>query len=214
MSSQLTTKKLHCWVILLLAAAGSATAQEQDLTSHIEAIKTIFQQLDSAAQTCVESSAEQNTSTQPDCAAFATQLEGNILTSYLEHCTVLRNWREELVAQNGDTQSDLDSDDNTLQAMIDVEFTCGEAALLKRTSYVASAYNLTQPSSRNDQSSLQLRQLQNERSNNQLRNSSLHDIENSQQRLSREIQQQWNRIELDNLRQQNARPIDFGTRIQ
>ena len=213
MNREQTGKTLSCWWFILLAASASVSAQNQDINTHISAIKAIFQQLDSAAETCVSSS---NANTPLDCQAFITAMDGDSLADYLQHCSVLNGWRDQVVAQNAGSAAAIENSEETLQGMIDVEFTCGDTALLKRTSFVAAAFEITQsPHYLSSQSAISLLNQQRSQSDyNQLRNSTLNNIENGQQRLRLEIQQQWNRIELENIRQQNTRPIDFGSRIQ
>lgn len=187
---------------LLFLVSAAASAQSEELDSHISEIKEQFQKLDTSAEACLAAEAA--------CQDFLTTLNSE-LPQYLQHCEALREWREQLVTSN--SVDDSSGDAGLAQRLIDVEFTCGEDALIKRTDAVLAAYDKTQgsplqalPALVADTNNREARQ-----AFSQQQNATSQRVSQQQQRLRMEIQQQWQRIQLENVREQNRRPLDFGT---
>lgn len=197
--------------VLLASAAlllpGALPAQSENLATPIGNIKTFFQQLDELAEGCLQNSTA-------DCQSFSESLDQQ-LGVYLTACEPLIAWRDALVEQNA--TEPVSADAATIQQLLDVEFTCGENALVKQTDYVQQAFNKIQsaaePVSASSVATLTLSQNQQRASEQQarMRQSLLGGVQDQNLRLNSEIEAQWRRIEMDNLREQNRRPVDFGT---
>ena len=183
-------------------------AQSSDLDSHISTIKQMFVDIDASAERCVDNELPDN----PDCHAFSDALDREFLSQYLSHCEVLKSWRDELLTDTAAAGLDQDLGASIAQNLIDVEYSCGEDALLKRTEYVLTAYSRTRsPAYRNGVAGIQLgSSAQPGNSAAALSRSLLDSVRSQQYRLDREIQRQWQRIELENLRQQIDNRIDYG----
>jgi hypothetical protein len=205
--------KLSCSAATVLLASatlilpGALQAQSENLATPIANIKTFFQQLDELAEGCLDNDAAY-------CQAFSESLDQQ-LGVYLTACEPLIAWRDALVEQN--TTTPVTADSTTTQQLLDVEFTCGENALVKQTDYVQQAFSKIQtalePVSASSVATLAASQNQQRASEQQarMRQSLLGGVQDQNQRLNSEIELQWRRIELDNLREQNRRPLDFGT---
>lgn len=188
---------------LTLAPVFAQSPELDELDDHVTAIKALFQQMDATAEGCLDDSGQ-------SCQVFLDALDSH-LDQYQQHCQVLRDWRDQLVEEN--TATTAVPETGTARRLIDVEYTCGEDALVKRTAFVLAAYEKTQSGNRTILPAVvadaNQQQTQNEYA--RLRRSLLRDSSAQRQRLDDEIQQQWQRIELENLREQNRRPVDFGT---
>ena len=188
-----------------IAALTCGLLFAQNLDDHVRAVKTLFQEMDDNAEACLNNS-------QASCQNFLDTLD-NRLSRYKQHCSALRSWRDQLVDENGNTDGTASIAPGTAQLLIDVEYTCGEDALVKHTSHVLAAYEKTHSDNSAGLPAVVADAHQRETlaDYERLRRSLLQDSNKQQQRLSNEIQLQWQRIELENLRQQNRRPVDFGT---
>lgn len=205
--------KLSCSAaaVLLASAAlllsGALQAQSENLATPVSNIKTFFQQLDELAEGCLQNNAA-------DCQTFSESLDQQ-LGVYLAACEPLIAWRDALVEQNA--TEPVSADAATTQQLLDVEFACGENALVKQTDYVQQAFSKIQsavePVSASSVATLAARQNQQRASEQQarMRRSLLGGVQDQNQRLNIEIEEQWRRLEMDNLREQNRRPLDFGT---
>ncbi len=187
---------------LFALALPTAQGQTDPLDSHISSIKTQFQQLDASAQACIEDADNA-------CADFLTNLDTE-LPGYLQRCEALLAWREQVVTNN---QDGISSDDTSLaQRLIDVEYTCGEDALIKRTNAVQAAFEKVRnpalgklpPLVAGASNSQAARELQRNR------NTTQQNVEGQRLRLQGEIERQWQRIQLENLREQNRQPKNYN----
>lgn len=170
------------------------------MDARIDAIRELFQELDSSAQQCVEDSAADS------CRSFATTLDETFIPAYLDHCAEIRAWREQLVADVESGDAAIDEDQGLASSLIGAEFSCGEDALAKRTRFAVAAFQKWQRENSNTaQATARLQQPGNSRTNPVPQS-----LQNQQSRLSREIDQQWQRVELENIRQQLRKPIDYG----
>ena len=67
-----------------------------------------------------------------------------MLAGYLGNCEVARSWREEFVAEQAQNSSVTPTQSEALlKHLIDVEYLCGENALIRAAENVLPAYQLT-----------------------------------------------------------------------
>jgi len=179
-------------------SAQEATSTVVD--THIDAIRQLFQELDSSAQHCVEDHEADS------CKSFATTLDESFIPAYLEHCAVIRGWREQLVADAESGAVVVDEDQGLASSLIGAEFSCGENSLARRTRFAVAAFQKWQQENSNTaQDPARYGQ------DGSSRTSPVSQaLQNQQSRLSREIDQQWQRLELENIRQQLRKPINYG----
>lgn len=197
-------KVAGCRVLLSLLGAvsiGSFAADSDTLNTQLDNARTAMAEMDLLAQACIESRQLTDSQTADSCLVFNQALDGELLTSYLQNCRDARAWREDYISSPETGSLDQLETDTALQLMVDIERLCGEGALLKRTRYVAPAYQQTTsiPSGiAGDLEALRQESLTSvERS--QLRQS----LQQQQQRQQQEIQRQFDRLELELIRQQN-----------
>lgn len=141
-------------------------------------------------------------------------INGDFLPRYLELCNELKTWREQLSEESSNNGVDPAQGPKILQQLLDVEFSCGEEALTKRTQFVLSAWTKIRSPSYQGNGIAMPNQNAVDSLNYSMRNSLLNGVDNQQERVRAETQQLWRRLELENIRQQNRRPIDLGTIIQ
>ncbi|MCG8412964.1 MAG: hypothetical protein MI746_01995 [Pseudomonadales bacterium] len=182
---------------------------DPEIDARISVVKDLFVELDAAAETCLDD----GTTSEDSCQAFSDSINGDTIPTYLEHCRVLKEWRDGLVEETQRTGVDPANQERTLGLLIDVEFTCGEEALTKRTQYVLAAFaKIRAPRYLIPDPAIAIRnQRQADNIDYTLRNSLLDGIENQQRHIGGEVQQLWNRLELENLRRQSQRPTSVGT---
>lgn len=190
---------LSCLIpVSTVSAQANTTASE--LATHIDAVKTLFQELDRAARNCVEGATEDS------CHTFASTLDDAFIPAYLSHCKFISEWREQLVAREDSDELDNELNGDLARLLIDAEFTCGEDALAKRTEFTVLAFQTWQEA----HADTSLLAPQYDR-NTSARSSPVPEALQSQQsRLNQEIDRQWQRVELDNIRQQLRKPVDYG----
>ncbi len=186
-------------LVCLLLPCSLASAQTEDLDSHIEQVREQFQQLNLRAEACLDD-------TETACQEFLSALDRE-LPRYLQHCEILRDWREQVVSDF----TDADADAELAQRLIEVEFTCGEDALVKRNNAVLAAYQKTSLIAPGGLATLLADSANNQASQAFSRNQHAvsQDLSQQQQRLRNEIQQQWQRIQLQNVREENRQPQNF-----
>lgn len=181
---------------------------ESEIELHINAVKALLLDLDSAAETCLA----ENNDDADSCQEFSDSINGNTIATYLDHCRSLKDWRDQLVEETQTSGLDGADQERTLNRLIDIEFACGEDAMTTHTRYVVSAFEkIRAPRYTSPGSSVAIRNQQQGGSiDYTLRNSLLDGVETQQRHTERELQQMWNRLELENLRRQSQRPIDVG----
>ena len=168
-----------------------------------------MEQLDQFAVACVNSVQQSPPLQTEPCLAFNEALNGELLTTYIYACREVKSWRDQYVSsQINSPEPDPDANE-TLELMIEIEFLCGEDALLKRTEFIAIAYQqLSNPSSIGlaipngvNQDIKEFRQdLLITRERARLTNS----FQQLQLRQRQETQRQIDRQELELIRQQNV----------
>ncbi len=186
----------------------------QEVDTNLSNIRQLVTELDAIAEFCVlaESPSE-------ECAGFssAIAIDGNFFSQYLEQCRTLKDWRADLAEEIAAEKIEPQVRQQVLQQVMEIEFRCGENALINRIELVLTAWNkIRNPDYSTDsiatilpdQTTINVR---NRLLNDRMRSSLLNGVNSQQQRLQAETQQLWQRLELENIRQRNTRPIDFGT---
>lgn len=202
--------------IAVLALPIFTVAQQSQLSAdtldridqELAAAKQLVSDLDSEAESCMSSEADS-----VECQNFSTLINGDFLPEYLGLCHSLQDWRALLAEETAADGVNPQQGPEILQRLMDVEFNCGEEALTRRTQYVLVAWNkIRSPNYRSDPLATTLpNQYEAEALNFSLRNSLIDGYDNQRERLKLETQRLWQQLELENLRQQSRRPIDFGT---
>lgn len=212
----------HCrqslMVVLGLALAapspGPAVALDANLIEQtLTAVGSHLTSLDRLAEGCLQSASRTTPANDP-CREFIQALDGDALSRYLEHCGVLKSWRDAMAEASVDPDAVVvDDAATTLRQLMNVEYYCGENALLKRTRFVQDAYEKSvRPGTGSgaDYRSL-TRQLLEMRQDELMEAQrlrllqSLQDLQGRQQQESRQLQ---NRQELELLRQQQNRGVN------
>lgn len=138
-----------------------------------------------------------------ECVDFLSAIDGEPVVDYLVQCRRLRQWRDEFIEDNLQAEAS-NSDSDNLQRLMNIEFYCGEGALIIRTEYVASTFaTLNQSATARQQSSLAagIYEYQQLRSLNS-------PAGGTSQRLRDETGRLWQQLELEILRQQQNRTLD------
>ena len=194
---------------LLVIFPATLVAQEPSLDSSVEAAAAALTELDSKAQSCLNS-LDQDTASeaQQRCDEFLQAVDGELLATYLTHCDTLKNWRDESVTE---TAGNDQNDTNSLELLVGIEFACGENALQKRTQFVVDTFALLQEDQiqerrANAAMSRRLAELEFQSISNQQRRLLQDSIQQQQLRSQLETQQQWNDVENELIRQQIRNP--------
>jgi len=188
------------FALLLICHAISSTAQSAldtdpaiDLDTQITAAKSYLMRLDESARLCLVDSSDSEA-----CKEFRESISTAQLSIYQALCEPLVIWREQLVSNNA-ASHDENGAQLTLTRLLDVEFACGNKALINRTQYVAQAYAAIQNGSRQPGLGIASNGLnQTERDSYNLRQSVINSVDQSQNRLQRETDLQWRRLEIEN----------------
>jgi hypothetical protein len=148
---------------------------------------------------------------QTNCTEFLRLMAGESLGNYLSHCQELKTWRDDFVA-TAVNNAELPRNTTQLQRLIDVEYNCGEGALLKRSKSLVAAFTLVRSSQNHNplQAQQSVRQRRYEGQSKPLDDALLEAHTRQQQRLNNETQQLWNQLEHENLRQQIDNSVDYG----
>ena len=180
-------------VSLAQPALDLATDPDLNLDNQIAAAKTYLESLDEAARLCLADTRDSEA-----CEEFRQAISTEQLSSYQAVCEPLATWRERLVSNSAVT-IDEDSAQLTLTRLLDVEFACGNKALVNRTEYVAQAFAAIQYRSRQAGLGIASSGLnQTERDSYNLRQSVINSVDQSRNRLQQETDLQWRRLELEN----------------
>ena len=183
-------------------AVGAEAAIEEQLAS----TRAVVQELDRMAGNCLNSS--EALSVNSACQDFNEALNGDMLASYIENCQQAKAWREEFVSNQSQSDKQVVDTGESLEKMVAIEYLCGEDALLKRTEFVALAYQrINNPGaaalSANENNNRQYRELRQELLLSRERNQLLQTFQQQQQRQRSETQRQFDQRELELIRQQN-----------
>lgn len=176
-----------------VAQPVSSLESDTELDTQIISAKSFLVRLDESARLCL-----QGTRDSEACEAFRESVSTEQLSIYQALCEPLVTWREQLVSEN-DVSNDKSSAQLTLTRLLDVEFACGNKALVNRTQYVAQAFAAIQYGSRQAGLGIASSSLnQTERDSYNLRQSVINSVDQSRTRLQRETDLQWRRLELEN----------------
>jgi hypothetical protein len=164
-----------------------------DLDTKITAVKSYLVHLDELARLCLVDSRDSKA-----CKEFRESISTAQLSIYQALCAPLVIWREQLVSNNATSHDENDAQ-LTLTRLLDVEFACGNKALVNRTQYVAEAFAAIQYGSRKPGLGIASGGLnQTERDSYNLRQSVINSVDQSRNRLQRETDLQWRRLEIEN----------------
>ena len=201
--------------IILFALASFycsyALSQEIDFQNSIDTSSEALITLDLKANDCLQA-LDSNDKPQATCNDFLSSLDGELISGYLEQCSLLKDWRDDYIDQSVASPPNADNGDNDemLRRLIAIEYTCGENSLRSRTQFVVIAFNRLRSNSAISASpgtsaTTISRQL-NENRFNSLENRErerLQDAMRSQQdRSQRESNQQFNDLANELIRQQ------------
>jgi len=212
---------------LSVGSPGSIAAENISLQQQIDTVSQLLVQLDALAESCLNSTQNQAdplAASEPaipaieeassPCGQFLEAIDGATVNSYLQHCNTLKSWRDNYVSTTGGANIAQEHSADTLRLMVGVEYNCGESALLKRTNFVAKAFEaanqrntlLQSLSSANAASRYRLGEfaLQNRLDDN--RRSMLRAVQQEYQRQLQQTRDQFNRLENELIRQQINRP--------
>ena len=164
-----------------------------DLDTQITAAKSYLVHLDELARLCLVDSRDSEA-----CKEFRESISTAQLPIYQALCEPLVIWREQLVSKNA-ASHDENGAQLTLTRLLDVEFACGNKALVNRTQYVAEAFAAIQYGSQQTGSGYAPSGLnQTERDSYNMRQSVINSVDQSRNRLQRETDLQWRRLEIEN----------------
>ena len=205
-AASISISKLLAVALLLPGLASFSQAQQVlDLDTQISESKAYLLTLDESARACLDDSIDSDS-----CEQFRQAISTEQLSAYQALCAPLMTWREQLIMNNNDASAEA-SAELTLQRLLDVEFACGDKALVTRTEHVASAFAFIQNApSANGQfySSGTLSRV--ERDSFYQRQSVSESVDQNRTRLQRETDLQWRRLELENaLRLQQQLQVDL-----
>lgn|GEM_PF-1998637 len=180
-------------------------AAEPELDTYIPLVQQYFLTLDHQADLCLENNQPERTESDA-CQTFLAMIDGQETASYLDMCRALRNWRTSFIEELANSDFSIDSNPANLDQSLSLnrlaqtEYYCGEDALRSRTNHVHSAFNLLRQNEVriSTGSTTAIHGLP---ANGGLR--AIHD------RLQREIDQQWQNLQMENLRQQSRQPMEF-----
>lgn len=117
------------------------TTASSELTDHVDGANQVLAELDDKALTCMNSfNLNLGEAAALLCDEFMRAIDGELMASYLDHCAVLKTWRDRFV-EDSQQASNVLTDEDALKLMVAIEYSCGENALRKRTTHVVNAFN-------------------------------------------------------------------------
>lgn len=119
-----------------------ALSQEIDFQNSIDTSSEALITLDLKANDCLQA-LDSNDKPQATCNDFLSSLDGELISGYLEQCSLLKDWRDDYIDQSVASPPNADNGDNDemLRRLIAIEYTCGENSLRSRTQFVVIAFN-------------------------------------------------------------------------
>ena len=198
--------------LLVFIPMHKVSAAENQIALQLSNTRTVMQQLDQIAGLCIDSeqpaSSSQNTSQNMPCEEFREALNGEALETYIDNCRTIKTWRDQFVSSQSDNAAPVVDTDESLELMIAAEFLCGEDALLKRTEFIALAYQQLNNTNRPGLplvggTSRQLREFRQDLLISRERERLMDTFQQQQLRQQQETQRQIDRQELEFIRQQN-----------
>ena len=188
-----------------------ALSQEIDFQNSIDKSSEALVTLDLKASDCLQA-LDSNDKPQAPCNDFLNSLDGELMSGYLEQCSLLKGWRDDHIDQSLASRPNTGSGNNyeMLRRLVAIQYTCGENSLRSRTQFVVVAFNRLSSNSANSASSVTSaatisRQLYENRFNaleNRERERLQDAIRSQQDRSQRETNQQFNDLENELIRQQ------------
>lgn len=130
--------------VSLLAASSPSAAQIDPLpaiNSRVTHAQQVLAELDDKALTCISSfSLNLGEAAALLCDEFMRAIDGELLASYLEDCSVAKTWRDGFSAESlaANTASETDA---ARQLQTTIDSYCDKGALQKHTTYVTTAFN-------------------------------------------------------------------------
>ena len=194
--------------VFFLFTGHWAVAAEDSIQAQLDAARSIMQQLDELAAACVNPNQQATATPETPCLNFSNALNGEMLASYISHCRSIKTWRDEFVSSQSANQTNTDTD-TSLSLMIDSEFLCGDDALTKRTDYIGIAYQQINGTNRSDPANVaatntELQALRQQMLISRERQRLMNSFQQQQQRQRLETQRQFDRQELELIRQQTV----------
>jgi hypothetical protein len=192
--------------LLIFSSLHQISAAENQVALQLTAARTVMQQLDQFAGACVDTE-QQSSAQDAPCREFLEALNGEVLKSYIDNCRSTKAWRDEFVSSQSNTSAPPIDANESLELMIEVEYLCGEDALLKRTEFIALAYQQLNNTNRLEfpQAGDTTRELQEFRQDlliSRERNRLMNSFQQQQLKRQQETQRQIDRQELEFIRQQ------------
>jgi len=188
-----------------------ALSQEIDFQNSIDTSSEALVTLDLKASDCLQA-LDSNDNSQVPCNDFLSSLDGELMSGYLEQCSLLKDWRDDYIDQSVASQLNADNgnNDEMLRRLVAIEYTCGENSLRSRTQFVVVAFNRLRSSSANSASpgisaatiSRQLYENRFDALENRERERLQDAMRSQQDRSQRETSQQFNDLENELIRQQ------------
>ena len=127
-----------------LALCGSlpSWSQEIDFQGSIDASSEALIRLDLKASDCIQA-LDSSANADALCDDFMAAIDGELMASYIEQCSTLKNWRSEYVEQSvaSDLASNNANSKEMLRRLISIEYTCSETSLQNITQFVVVAFN-------------------------------------------------------------------------
>ncbi len=120
----------------LLSHAQQAPMSPDTIDPLIAGASSLLQQLDRLAGQCQQSSPDSE-----KCSEFLEAVDGKIIADYLDHCSRLENWKQELLREVLTSNTDTANSSIQLQRIARVENICGDTALENNTQFVFPAFN-------------------------------------------------------------------------
>ncbi|MDG2140143.1 MAG: hypothetical protein P8K27_01475 [Gammaproteobacteria bacterium] len=195
------------YFIGIFAAPIVLFAQVSTLEKRIEIVSSALAKLDDKAKICLNTVEKTDTRSLINCDDFLKAVDGELVARYIANCDALKLWRDDFVSDQSLPPSAVEKN---LRAMMEIEFTCGENALQKRTQYVTKAVELLQNNFQQSQAYTSINRRISEIQLNQLLSKERSSLESSvfeqNQRVRSETNQQQNELEKELLRQEIMSP--------
>ncbi|MCP5348893.1 MAG: hypothetical protein R3F41_12380 [Gammaproteobacteria bacterium] len=125
-------------ILSMLASVSDAQTSDPPPVASLEQARASLQQLDGMAADCMAQDRDPES-----CNPFRIAINGDLLDAYLENCRVAREWRDRFVTEQvaaGDQRPATNDSQALLGYLVDIEYLCGENALVRATEFVVPAY--------------------------------------------------------------------------
>jgi len=219
-SCALTLCLLLTPVLMISPVLGQQTSTT-DVELHVQRLSEQLQALDLQAESCLDALASapaaDDVQSRPEaCVQFMGAIDGEPVANYLDRCREIKQWRDGFVTDNAggdtdDSSTDSEADrERNLQRLIDIEFYCADDSLRLRTQYVFDAFAAVRQTSGVQQWGQQgiARQQPTGMAIPQSRTGGA--VSSMHERVRQETEQRWQQLQLELIRQQSRRPVDYG----